>query len=63
LHKPGFVRLNLSLLLPAAKVDFILNSVARLADEAAALADHYTADPACAIFAPRGGQGASFAAS
>ena len=51
--KPGFTRLNLSVLLDDGKVDFILSSVADLARRAPGLAAHYRCDPARAIFAPR----------
>ncbi len=52
LRKPGFVRLNLSALLTDTKVDYVLNAVAALADEASELAQHYRADPRRAIFIP-----------
>jgi selenocysteine lyase/cysteine desulfurase len=51
--KPGFTRLNLGLLMPAAKVDFILDSIAELADCAADLVQGYSCDTARAIFMPR----------
>lgn len=51
--KPGFTRLNLSVLMPQEKVDFILNAVAALADEAGDLVHHYDCDTSRAIFVPR----------
>lgn len=51
--KPGFTRLNLGLLMPGAKVDFILDSIADLADCAADLVQGYSCDAARAIFMPR----------
>jgi selenocysteine lyase/cysteine desulfurase len=51
--KPGFTRLNLSVLMTDAKVDFILNSVAALADHAADLAQAYACDTSRAIFLPK----------
>ena len=53
IEKPGFTRLNLSVLLSDEKVAFILQSVAQLAREAPSLEAHYTFDPARAIFSPR----------
>jgi selenocysteine lyase/cysteine desulfurase len=50
--KPGFTRLNLSVLMTDAKVDFILDSVAALADHAADLVQTYTCDTSRAIFVP-----------
>lgn len=50
--KPGFVRLNLSVLLPDDDVDFILDSVAGLGRVAALHAGKYGVDPARAIFRP-----------
>lgn len=50
--KPGFTRLNFSVLLPDEKVDFILDSVVRLASEASALVGRYAVDPARAVFFP-----------
>ena len=57
LAKPGFTRLNLSVLMDDSKVDFILKSVAALADAAGELSAHYISDPARAVFAPREGAG------
>lgn len=51
--KPGFTRLNLSVLMTEAKVDFILDSVAALADRAAELGSDYACDTSRAIFVPR----------
>jgi len=42
-HKPGFVRLNLSVLMSDEKVGFILNAVKDLADRYETLADLYGA--------------------
>jgi selenocysteine lyase/cysteine desulfurase len=53
LEKPGFTRLNFSVLLPDEKVDFILESVIRLSQDAPDLANRYTADVKRAIFSPR----------
>lgn len=51
--KPGFVRLNLSVLLTEEKVRFILDSVAQIASDASRYQGHYDFDPARAIFFPR----------
>ncbi|MGH6807634.1 MAG: aminotransferase class V-fold PLP-dependent enzyme, partial [Ensifer adhaerens] len=51
--KPGFVRLNFSVLLADEEVAFILNAVAHLAADAASYEQHYDFDPARAIFFPR----------
>jgi selenocysteine lyase/cysteine desulfurase len=51
--KPGFTRLNFSVLLPDEKVAFILDSVARLAAEAPAHQEGYDVDGTRAIFFPR----------
>lgn len=51
--KPGFTRLNLSVLMTDAKVDFILHSVAALADCATDLAPAYACDASRAIFVPQ----------
>lgn len=50
--KPGFTRLNFSVLLADEKVAFILDSVARLAEDAPALVGRYEVDPARAVFIP-----------
>ncbi|MNU10715.1 hypothetical protein D3C72_2580310 [compost metagenome] len=51
--KPGFVRLNFSVLLSDEEVAFILEAVAQLAADAASYEQHYDFDPARAIFFPR----------
>ena len=51
--KPGFTRLNLSVLLTDEKVDFILKSVAELAADAGCFLDRYDCDTSRAIFFPR----------
>lgn len=51
--KPGFARLNLSVLLTDEKVDFILDSVVRLAADADRFERDYDFDPSRAIFFPR----------
>jgi selenocysteine lyase/cysteine desulfurase len=51
--KPGFTRLNLSVLMPDEKVDHILNSVIALAEGAGALVHHYQCDSRRAIFSAR----------
>jgi selenocysteine lyase/cysteine desulfurase len=53
MQKPGFTRMNFSVLLPDEKVDFILESVVRLSRDAPNLANLYTADTNHAIFSPR----------
>jgi len=53
LQKPGFIRLNLSVLLPDEKVQFILDAVAQIAADATEFEADYTVDPARAIFSPR----------
>jgi selenocysteine lyase/cysteine desulfurase len=53
IRKPGFTRLNFSVLLSDDKVDFIIMSVAQLANDATAFADQYEADVSRAIFFPR----------
>ncbi|MFE3837952.1 aminotransferase class V-fold PLP-dependent enzyme [Pseudogemmobacter sonorensis] len=53
LSKPGFTRLNLSVLMGPDKISHILESVAALSAGAPALAGHYRVDPAQAIFSPR----------
>ena len=53
IRKPGFTRLNFSVLLSDDKVQYILDSVAQLAQDAAAYADRYTVDVSRAIFYPR----------
>lgn len=51
--KPGFIRLNFSVLLPDEKVQFILDAVAQIARDATEFEADYTVDPARAIFSPR----------
>lgn len=51
--KPGFTRLNFSVLLPEAKIAFILDSVARLAGDATDHLARYDFDPSRAIFFPK----------
>lgn len=51
--KPGFVRLNISVLLPDSKVDYIFDAVRRLATDALDFVDRYSLDPNRAIFTPR----------
>jgi len=53
IRKPGFTRLNFSVLLSDAKVEFILSSVAQLASDASKFENDYDFDPARAIFFPR----------
>jgi selenocysteine lyase/cysteine desulfurase len=52
ISKPGFTRLNFSVLLPDEKVDFILKSVAKLAADAPMFEQDYDFDPSRAIFFP-----------
>jgi selenocysteine lyase/cysteine desulfurase len=53
IRKPGFVRLNFSVLLSDQDVDFILASVAELAADATAHEQNYDFDASRAIFFPR----------
>ncbi len=53
LSKPGFTRLNFSVLLPADKVEYILTSVSELAEDASKFSDLYAVDASRAIFRPR----------
>lgn len=53
MEKPGFVRLNLSVLLEDEKVDYILNSVCELARDAGKYVFCYSFDPSRAIFFPK----------
>lgn len=53
IKKPGFIRLNFSVLLPEEKVRFILEAVAQLAADAAQYQPQYDFDPRRAIFFPR----------
>jgi selenocysteine lyase/cysteine desulfurase len=52
IEKPGFTRLNLSVLLSEEKIVYILESVVQLARDAASYQRHYTFDPSRAIFSP-----------
>ncbi|MFT8516099.1 MAG: aminotransferase class V-fold PLP-dependent enzyme [Acetobacter persici] len=49
-EKPGWVRLNFSVLMDDSKVDYILNAVNELAENAASLARSYVCDVATARF-------------
>lgn len=51
--KPGFTRLNFSVLLSDEKVEFILAAVAKLAGDAVLFEARYDFDPGRAIFFPR----------
>lgn len=51
--KPGFTRVNFSVLLTDEKVQYILESIAMLASDAPGFEQHYEFDAACAIFYPR----------
>jgi selenocysteine lyase/cysteine desulfurase len=53
MSKPGFTRLNFSVLLNNEKVDYILDSVVQLASDAAFYANRYECDPDRAIFTPK----------
>ncbi len=53
LRKPGWVRLNFSVLLEDAKADRIISAVDTLARDPSGMLDHYTADPATARFTPK----------
>lgn len=53
LRKPGFIRLNFSVLLTDDEVDFILGSVVQLANDATGFVDRYSVDVSRAIFFPR----------
>lgn len=52
LDKPGFVRVNFSGLMSDAECERLIACVEQVADDAASLARHFTADPATAVFAP-----------
>jgi selenocysteine lyase/cysteine desulfurase len=56
IRKPGFTRLNFSVLLPDEKVQYILDSVARIAADATTFEADYDVDPHRAIFSPRAGK-------
>ncbi|KXV63062.1 aminotransferase class V-fold PLP-dependent enzyme [Acetobacter orleanensis] len=53
-EKPGWVRLNFSVLMDDAKVDYILHAVNELAENASALAQSYVCDAATARFRYQG---------
>ncbi len=53
MEKPGFLRLNFSVLMSAPEVDFILESLATLARSAASLEKGYDFDTAAAVFVAR----------
>jgi selenocysteine lyase/cysteine desulfurase len=53
IEKPGFVRLNFSVLLSDEKADFILESVLALANDACQFETRYGFDPSRAIFFPQ----------
>lgn len=53
IRKPGFIRLNFSVLLPDEKVRFILSSIAQIAADATEFEAAYDVDPSRAIFSPR----------
>ncbi|WP_417583352.1 aminotransferase class V-fold PLP-dependent enzyme [Pelagibacterium sp.] len=52
-EKPGFTRLNFSVLMDDETVDYIIDAVLDLAVRAPRLAAHYDLDPARAIFTPK----------
>lgn len=52
IEKPGFTRLNFSVLLSAEKVKYILDCIAQLAADAPAFEADYDFDPSRAIFFP-----------
>ena len=52
--KPGFTRLNLSVLMEAQKVDYVLDSLCDLALHGPDLALHYQCDSGRAIFTAKG---------
>lgn len=53
LEKPGWVRLNLSALMLDEKIDYIIRSVAELAEQVETHIPNYQADSTTARFAPR----------
>ena len=53
LEKPGFTRLNFSVLMSDSEVSFILDAVATLARDAPDFVRHYDADPCRAVFSPK----------
>jgi selenocysteine lyase/cysteine desulfurase len=52
IEKPGFTRLNFSVLLSDEKVQFILDAVAQIARDATGFEAHYAVDTRRAIFSP-----------
>jgi selenocysteine lyase/cysteine desulfurase len=63
IRKPGFTRLNFSVLLSNEKVDYIVDSVAQLARDATEFQNHYDVDKSRAIFYPKAAHVVSSAAS
>jgi selenocysteine lyase/cysteine desulfurase len=55
IEKPGFTRLNFSVLLSDEKVQFILDAVAQVARDATRFEAHYMVDTRRAIFSPHAG--------
>nr|WP_320275540.1 aminotransferase class V-fold PLP-dependent enzyme [Mesorhizobium sp. VK3C] len=53
MKKPGFTRLNFSILLPDEKVQFVLDAVAQIAADATTFESDYDVDRNRAIFFPR----------
>lgn len=53
IEKPGFTRLNFSVLLSDEKVQVILDAVAQIAGDAAAFMEDYCVDASRAIFSPK----------
>ncbi|TGU93225.1 aminotransferase class V-fold PLP-dependent enzyme [Mesorhizobium sp. M00.F.Ca.ET.151.01.1.1] len=53
MDKPGFTRLNFSVLLPDEKVQFIFDAVAQIATDATVFESDYDVDRSRAIFFPR----------
>ena len=53
LDRPGFVRVNLSVLMTEAEIDTILGALAAIPRDAVAEAHRYVADPATALFSPQ----------
>jgi len=53
IRKPGFIRLNFSVMLTDEKAQFILDAVTRIAADAPSFADDYDVDPSRAIFHPK----------
>ncbi|RNJ61734.1 MAG: aminotransferase class V-fold PLP-dependent enzyme [Porphyrobacter sp. IPPAS B-1204] len=52
LEKPGFVRVNFSPLMSDAEAERLVASVEQVASDSAALARHFVANPATAVFEP-----------